>query len=130
MWNVDFLVSSMLLELPSGEFALLDCGEGMMVQLLRLYPTTWKSILRRLRFVIISHSHADHHLGLPLLLHYYYYYGMARNGQQDGVDGMNGMNEWDGMDGMDKWGGMDGMDKWGGMDGMDGVWLENAKYMN
>ena len=134
MWNVDFLVSSMLLELPSGEFALLDCGEGMMVQLLRLYPTTWKSILRRLRFVIISHSHADHHLGLPLLLHYYYYYGMARNGQQDGVDGMNewggmdGMDEWGGMDGMDgvdgksgmnKWGGMDGMNKWGGMDGMD-----------
>ena len=92
-----------------------------MVQLLRLYPTTWKSILRRLRFVNNIPSHADHHHGLPLLLQYYYYYGMARNGQQDGVDGMNGMNEWDGMDGMDKWGGMDGMDKWGGMDGMDGV---------
>ena len=116
VWIADCLVSSMLLELPSGEFALLDCGEGMMVQLLRLYPTTWKSILLRLRFVIISHSHADHHLGLPLLLRYY---RMARNGQQDGVETMDGMDEVDGMSGVDEVNGMDGMNALNALNGMD-----------
>ena len=92
--DFQFLVSSMLLELPSGELALLDCGEGMMVQLLRLYPTTWKSLLCRLRFVIISHSHADHHLGLPLLLRYYC---IARNGGEEGMDGTEEIKKMDGV---------------------------------
>ena len=43
---------------------LLDCGEGTCNQLLRLYPT---SVLYSIKMIVISHSHADHHLCLPLL---------------------------------------------------------------
>ena len=42
-----------------------------MTQLLRVYANCWTSILGRLRFVVISHSHADHHLGIPLLLEFF-----------------------------------------------------------
>ena len=45
---------------------LLDCGEGTLNQLLRV--TSEDEVLTRIRVVLISHSHADHHLGLPLLL--------------------------------------------------------------
>ena len=44
---------------------LLDCGEGTLNQLLRVSS---EEVLTRIRVVLISHSHADHHLGLPLLL--------------------------------------------------------------
>ena len=42
-----------------------------MTQLLRMYANCWMSLLGRLRFVLISHSHADHHLGIPLLLKFF-----------------------------------------------------------
>lgn len=60
-------VSSILYRLSSNHLILLDCGEGTFNQLLRVYPMI-DSILQSLDMIIISHSHADHHLGLPLLL--------------------------------------------------------------
>ena len=45
---------------------LLDCGEGTVNQLLRV--SSDKEVLSHIHLVLISHSHADHHLGLPLLL--------------------------------------------------------------
>lgn len=56
-------VSSLLYQLPQCSI-LLDCGEGTLNQLLRLFSPT---ILTTIRMIVISHSHADHHLGLPLL---------------------------------------------------------------
>lgn len=46
---------------------LLDCGEGTLNQLLRV-SGEGATILSQIQVVLISHSHADHHLGLPLLL--------------------------------------------------------------
>lgn len=44
---------------------LLDCGESTMSQLYRLIPfPTSQRYLRNLRFVFLSHLHADHQLGL------------------------------------------------------------------
>lgn len=60
-------VSSTLLQLSSTEYVMLDCGEGTLNQLMRLCPDC-SGILRGIRAIVISHSHADHHLGLPLLL--------------------------------------------------------------
>ncbi|KAG0436226.1 Zinc phosphodiesterase ELAC protein 2 [Dictyocoela muelleri] len=41
---------------------LLDCGEDTYSQVLRVYGNT--EILSTLKYIFISHSHADHHLGL------------------------------------------------------------------
>ncbi|KAK9807250.1 hypothetical protein WJX73_003185 [Symbiochloris irregularis] len=49
--------------------ALVDCGEGTLAQLCRRYGNAGlQDILTGLRFVWISHIHADHHAGLPRLL--------------------------------------------------------------
>lgn len=55
-------VSSVALS-RDGEWALLDCGEGTQIQLLRTGLR-----LSRLRHVFITHLHGDHVLGLPGLL--------------------------------------------------------------
>ena len=48
---------------------LLDCGEGTLGQLHRLFGAAGVArVLARLRCVWISHLHADHHLGLARLL--------------------------------------------------------------
>lgn len=40
----------------------LDCGPGTYNQLLCLYgPEKTEDILRKLKFIFISHGHADHH---------------------------------------------------------------------
>lgn len=58
-------VSSILYQITPSCSVLLDCGEGTTNQLFRAFPPT---ILQTIKIIIISHSHADHHLGLPLLL--------------------------------------------------------------
>ncbi|KAG0419309.1 tRNAse Z TRZ4, mitochondrial, partial [Dictyocoela roeselum] len=45
---------------------LLDCGEDTYSQILRVYGNL--EILDTLKYVFISHSHADHHLGLARIL--------------------------------------------------------------
>ena len=59
-------MSSLLLSVPP-KWILFDCGEGTANQLLRV-EQDGLAALARIQWIVISHSHADHHLGLPLLL--------------------------------------------------------------
>jgi ribonuclease Z len=51
-----------------GGSLLLDCGEGSYYQLVRSFGNMIGEALRDLKAVIISHMHADHHLGIIKLL--------------------------------------------------------------
>lgn len=59
-------MSSLLLSVPPKR-VLFDCGEGTANQLLRV-EREGVAALAGIRWIVVSHSHADHHLGLPLLL--------------------------------------------------------------
>ena len=61
-------VSGTLLEL--NDFAVLfDCGEGTLGQLYRLFgDKLFGQILERIKFIFISHLHADHHAGTLSLI--------------------------------------------------------------
>jgi len=61
-------VSATLLFLTDDVAVLLDCGEGTYCELTRHYGNSLDSILRKIRFIFISHMHPDHHLGLITLL--------------------------------------------------------------
>ena len=64
-------VSSTLLVVPNVGNILLDCGEGTLGQLRRLWQESEPritNIYASLRLIFISHMHADHHLGLQQLL--------------------------------------------------------------
>ena len=62
-------VSATLLRIPNVGSYLLDCGEGTLGQLARIYPADeLQEILKDLRLIWISHLHADHHLGLTSLI--------------------------------------------------------------
>ncbi|KAH7162283.1 beta-lactamase-like protein [Dactylonectria estremocensis] len=66
-------VSATLIRVPGLGNYLLDCGEGTLNQIKRLFgdeETT--DILRDLRCIAISHLHADHHLGAPSLIKAWY----------------------------------------------------------
>lgn len=57
-------VSATLLRVPGSGSYLLDCGEGTLGQLRRVYGDEGlKEVLRDLKLIWISHLHADHHLG-------------------------------------------------------------------
>ena len=58
-------VSSTLIELPSSNI-LLDCGEGTLGQLFRVFGPRLEEVLMKIRLIFISHLHADHHLGMPI----------------------------------------------------------------
>ncbi len=48
---------------------LMDCGEGTLGQLYRVYgKSETENILKNLRIIWISHLHADHHLGMAKLM--------------------------------------------------------------
>lgn len=62
-------VTGNYVELPGRGGVLLDCGEGSYGQLLRLYgPDRLAELLLELRVIVISHIHADHHLGTVRIL--------------------------------------------------------------
>lgn len=62
-------VSSIYVNLFSKGSLLLDCGEGTLGQLKRRYGVEGAdSAVRNLRFIWISHIHADHHAGLARIL--------------------------------------------------------------
>lgn len=66
-------VSGTLIQVPGIGNYLFDAGEGTLGQIRRLYGSERASeILRNLRCVVISHLHADHHLGAPSLLKAWY----------------------------------------------------------
>uniref|UniRef100_A0A8D8W545 Zinc phosphodiesterase ELAC protein 2 n=1 Tax=Cacopsylla melanoneura TaxID=428564 RepID=A0A8D8W545_9HEMI len=61
--------SSILLRIDPSSCMLLDCGEGTLSQLVRLFgPRQLDDILSQLGAIYISHLHADHHLGLISLI--------------------------------------------------------------
>lgn len=64
------VVSSTLVDIPGFGGVLLDVGEGTLGQMRRRFGTRGMAevIYPNLRMVYISHMHADHHLGLRLVL--------------------------------------------------------------
>ncbi|KAH8738125.1 hypothetical protein BGZ61DRAFT_439634 [Ilyonectria robusta] len=66
-------VSATLIRVPGFGNYLLDCGEGTLGQIRRLFgDEETAKILRDLRCIAISHLHADHHLGTPSLIKAWY----------------------------------------------------------
>lgn len=56
--------SCIYLKMSNEDSMLMDCGEGSFGQMFRFFGNTIGDVLSTLRFVFISHYHADHHLGL------------------------------------------------------------------
>ncbi|KAI9726495.1 MAG: hypothetical protein M1828_001317 [Chrysothrix sp. TS-e1954] len=66
-------VSGSLVRVPNCGTYLLDCGEGTLGTLIRMYGEDGiKPILRDLKMIWISHMHADHHLGLVSVIKAWY----------------------------------------------------------
>uniref|UniRef100_A0A6B2KYN5 ribonuclease Z n=1 Tax=Arcella intermedia TaxID=1963864 RepID=A0A6B2KYN5_9EUKA len=63
-------VTANLITVPEYGNILLDCGEGTLGQIYRLYGNDFETILKNVKLVFISHIHADHHLGLVRVLSY------------------------------------------------------------
>ncbi|KAJ3445875.1 zinc phosphodiesterase elac protein [Anaeramoeba flamelloides] len=61
-------VSGIFIRITKKFNILLDCGEGSYGQLLTFYGDKIKKHLQNLKFIWISHLHADHHLGLMKML--------------------------------------------------------------
>jgi len=62
-------VSGTLIRVPGCGSYLLDCGEGTLGTLRRIFPPgELDAILKDLRMIWVSHLHADHHLGLASLV--------------------------------------------------------------
>ncbi|ORX60584.1 hypothetical protein DM01DRAFT_1380882 [Hesseltinella vesiculosa] len=62
-------VSATLIKIPSYGSVLLDAGEGTYGQMLRHFGAdSIEDELRALKFIFVSHLHADHHLGVIHLL--------------------------------------------------------------
>ncbi|KAJ6779352.1 hypothetical protein PWT90_04017 [Aphanocladium album] len=58
-------VSGTLIRVPGIGNYLLDCGEGTLGQIKRLFgPDGAAAVLRDLRCIVVSHLHADHHMGM------------------------------------------------------------------
>ena len=66
-------VSCTVVRVPGWGSYVLDCGENSLGQLQRIYtPDEMVQFLRDLRFIWISHLHADHHLGTISLIKAWY----------------------------------------------------------
>ncbi|KOS18474.1 Ribonuclease Z 1 [Escovopsis weberi] len=66
-------VSGTLIRVPGIGNYLLDCGEGTLGQIRRLFGEAGTAeVLRGLRCIVISHVHADHHLGAPSVIRAWY----------------------------------------------------------
>ena len=62
-------VSATLIRIPGHGNYLLDCGENTLGQLARVFDKQeLEDVLRNLKFIWISHLHADHHLGTMSVL--------------------------------------------------------------
>ena len=48
---------------------MLDCGEGSWGQMIRRYGQDGsENLLKKMKFIFISHNHADHHMGITRVL--------------------------------------------------------------
>ncbi|EMR11049.1 hypothetical protein PNEG_00648 [Pneumocystis murina B123] len=61
-------VSSTVLRIPGHGSVILDAGEGTLGQLSRQFGPDLDSFLKDLKWIYISHLHADHHLGTIRIL--------------------------------------------------------------
>ncbi|KAG5519835.1 hypothetical protein PMAC_000110 [Pneumocystis sp. 'macacae'] len=61
-------VSSTLLRIPDYGSVILDAGEGTLGQLSRQFGSNLNDFLEDLKWIYISHLHADHHLGTVRVL--------------------------------------------------------------
>jgi len=55
---------------PNGNFILIDCGEGALGTLYRMFGSRMSWVLRNLKLLWNSHHHADHHCGMLAFLHH------------------------------------------------------------
>jgi ribonuclease Z len=66
-------VSATLLRVPGWGSMLFDCGENTLGQMKRAFsPEEFEEIISGLRLIIISHMHADHHLGTVSVIRAWY----------------------------------------------------------
>ncbi|PYI29984.1 hypothetical protein BP00DRAFT_426958 [Aspergillus indologenus CBS 114.80] len=66
-------VSSTLVHAPGNGYYLLDCGEGTLGQLKRVFgPAALREVFQNMRMIWISHLHADHHLGIANVIKAWY----------------------------------------------------------
>ncbi|OAA50413.1 hypothetical protein NOR_00863 [Metarhizium rileyi] len=66
-------VSATLIRVPGIGNYLLDCGEGTLGQIRRVFDAEETAdVLRSLRCIVISHVHADHHMGTASLIKAWY----------------------------------------------------------
>ncbi|PYH49384.1 ribonuclease Z [Aspergillus saccharolyticus JOP 1030-1] len=66
-------VSSTLVHAPGYGYYLLDCGEGTLGQLKRLFePEELLEVFKNMKMIWISHLHADHHLGIANVIKAWY----------------------------------------------------------
>lgn len=67
-------VSATLVHAPGYGYYLLDCGEGTLGQLKRVFePEKLREVFQNLRMIWISHLHADHHLGTVSVIRAWYH---------------------------------------------------------
>ena len=67
-------VSATLLRVPGWGNVLLDCGENTLGQLKRVFePQELRQVIKELRLIVISHMHADHHLGTVSVIKAWYH---------------------------------------------------------
>ncbi|KHN99687.1 uncharacterized protein MAM_02540 [Metarhizium album ARSEF 1941] len=66
-------VSATLIRVPGIGNYLLDCGEGTLGQIRRVFDAQdTADVLRNLKCIVISHVHADHHMGTASLIKAWY----------------------------------------------------------
>jgi len=67
--NLGSIVSATIVEVPNFGNILLDAGEGTLGQMYRRYGSElWSKVLSKTKIMVISHMHADHHIGLRRVL--------------------------------------------------------------
>ena len=67
--NLVSIVSATIVEVPNFGNILLDAGEGTLGQMYRRYGSElWSKVLSKTKIMVISHMHADHHIGLRRVL--------------------------------------------------------------
>ncbi|RAL16921.1 ribonuclease Z [Aspergillus homomorphus CBS 101889] len=66
-------VSSTLIYAPGYGYYLLDCGEGTLGQLRRIFePEKLREVFQNMRMIWVSHLHADHQLGIANVIKAWY----------------------------------------------------------